>query len=279
MSRLERLLKVSIFYALFLLILGLNTSTAHAEDVVPSDMKILCHTFNDIDILLANTNYWSIAGPRKLTGVTRAGISAGCKAAPIKNFIVVWLEQGPDLTSPDGIKTFDEFKDFLLSLGFKRVLVLHSTNDYGNPKPIFDSSADKLDAHSIETAFLTCEWILLAEYRGYEKKKDISFTNPPVAFFPYLKVIKGPPSGRFPTFWYQFSENKSDPPPPGWKFTPDKMPVIGQRFLLYVTNAVPIPNHGCDTYLGSWGRKEATEENIKALETVMDTYAAPARKK
>jgi len=277
MSRLATLLKDRFFNALLVLILGLNVSPAHAEDVVPADMKILCHTFNDIDILLPNTNACRVTGRKQLTGLTREEILTGCKLAPIKNFIVVWLDKNPDQRPLDSIKTLDEFKDFILGLGFKRTLVL--SIDRVPTKPLFDSAADKIDAHSTEAAFLNCEWILLAEYQGYEKKKDISFTNPPQAQFAFSKIIKGPPTGRYPEFWYQFSENRTDGAPPGWKFTPDKMPAKGTKFLLYVPNAVPIPNHGCDTYLGSWGRKEANEENIKALETVIDIYAVPDRKK
>ncbi|MBS1994024.1 MAG: hypothetical protein JSS83_26110 [Cyanobacteria bacterium SZAS LIN-3] len=112
-------------------------------------------------------------------------------------------------------------------------------------------------------AWLASEWIGVCEYRGYQapKNQKILFHNPPTANFYWTEWIKGPPLNHHLPVKFKFYEYDGAPMPAGWTFGPDKMPKIGSKWIIFIPNAVPVEG-GFDTYKGSFGRQEATDENL-----------------
>jgi len=112
-------------------------------------------------------------------------------------------------------------------------------------------------------AFLGSEWIGLCEYRSYEqpKKHKILFNNPPIAIFHVVDCIKGPPLNKRLPVRFKFYEYDGVAKPAGWEFGPDKMPREGSKWIIFIENAVPIDG-AFDTYKGSYGRQEATDDNL-----------------
>jgi tetratricopeptide (TPR) repeat protein len=122
-----------------------------------------------------------------------------------------------------------------------------------------------------ESAFLKSEWIGICEYRGYEKKENILFNNPPTAQFYWTKCLKGPPLNHDMPVKFKFYEYDGQPKPAGWKFSEDKMPKKGSKWLIFIPNAVVVPG-GFDTYRGSYGRQEATEDNLGTIYAIIEAH-------
>jgi hypothetical protein len=120
------------------------------------------------------------------------------------------------------------------------------------------------------------EWIGICEYDYYEEKENIGYNNPPVAFYSWRKCFKGPPLGGAFCLKYEFREHPKDKIPPGWKFGPDKMPVKGSKWIIFIPNCVMPGYHtGFATYHGSYGRQEATDANIAKVESIIRGQSQP----
>jgi len=137
-----------------------------------------------------------------------------------------------------------------------------------------DQNRDKSKAGSdYVNAWLGSEWIGICEYRGYEKPKNgpILFNNPPTANFYWTEWIKGPPLNRHVPIKYKFYEHDGMTKPEGWKFGPDKMPAVGSKWIIFIPNAIPVEG-GFDTYKGSYGRQEATDDNLGSILAEKETH-------
>lgn len=140
-------------------------------------------------------------------------------------------------------------------------------------------------ALNFQNAFKS-ESITLCEYEGYDKKSDISFYNPPTARYHITKILKGPPLNRSLPIRYEFHDkteavaqvgalNKKvevGKMPVGWKFGPDKMPTKGSRWIIFIQNAVPRRDGSFDTYQGSYGRQEASEDNLNQIYRIIEEH-------
>jgi tetratricopeptide (TPR) repeat protein len=128
-------------------------------------------------------------------------------------------------------------------------------------------------ALSFANAFGYSEFIGICTYEGFEKSKDISFFRPPIAKFHIEQVLKGPPLNRNMPLRYEFHDKIGDSMqvPAGWKFGPDKMPKIGSRWLIFIQNAVPRQG-AFDTYHGTYGRQEASEENLNQIYAIIEAH-------
>jgi tetratricopeptide (TPR) repeat protein len=138
--------------------------------------------------------------------------------------------------------------------------------------------ADKLNPDATDTgrdyenAFRQSEWIGICEYRGFEKKDNIGFYNPPTANFYLVKRLKGPPSQKDLPLKFKFYDHAGMKPPDGWKFGPDKMPKPKSQWIIFIPNFVPIAGQGFDTYKGDYGRQEANEKNLGEIYSIIENH-------
>jgi tetratricopeptide (TPR) repeat protein len=122
-----------------------------------------------------------------------------------------------------------------------------------------------------ENAFRYSEWIGICEYRGYVKKADTSYFNPPTANFYWTKCLKGPPLNHDLPVKFRFCSKDGEKMPAGWKFDAEKMPTRGSQWLIFIPNAVPVGG-AFDTYKGSYGRQEATEANVGEVYRIIEAH-------
>jgi tetratricopeptide (TPR) repeat protein len=122
-----------------------------------------------------------------------------------------------------------------------------------------------------ESAYRKCEWIGICEYKGYEKKPDLGFYNPPTANFNRIECLMGPPLATRLPVHFKFYEIAQEKPPAGWKFGDDKMPAIGSKWIIFIQNAVPTAG-AFDTYKGVYGRQPATEENVGEIRRILEAH-------
>lgn len=114
------------------------------------------------------------------------------------------------------------------------------------------------------------ESIVMAEYLGYEKG-EIHFNNPPLANYHITKILKGPPLNKSIPIKYEFHDHSNPPAPKGWKFSDSDMPKKGSKWILFIKYAVP-HNDMFETYEGSYGRQEASEENLNAVYDLLNAH-------
>jgi tetratricopeptide (TPR) repeat protein len=116
------------------------------------------------------------------------------------------------------------------------------------------------------------EAIVIAEYEGYEKSDAIRYNSPPKAFYHMVELLKGPPFNRAMPVRFAFHTPAASEAPPGWKFD-DKtmMPAKGSKWILFIEWAVPERGQ-FNTYLGSYGRQEATEANLDKLDRLLESH-------
>jgi hypothetical protein len=115
------------------------------------------------------------------------------------------------------------------------------------------------------------ETIVIAEYKGYTKTDDIRWNSPPCANYYITKFFVGPPLNRNLPVRYFFHTPAHAEAPPGWKFDPSTMPAVGSKWILFIEFAAPERGQ-FNTYLGSYGRQEASEKNLDHLDEVMDKH-------
>ena len=116
------------------------------------------------------------------------------------------------------------------------------------------------------------EFIGICTYKGYKKEKDIAFFRPPIAIFHIDEVLIGPPLNPILPVRYEFHDKVGNPTvPSGWTFGPDKMPKPGSRWLIFIENAVA-KREAYETYHGSYGRQEATEENRNKIYAIIEAH-------
>lgn len=117
------------------------------------------------------------------------------------------------------------------------------------------------------------EFIAICTYEGYEVERDIAFFRPPIAIFHIKEILMGPPLNRHLPIRYEFNDKTAtgSKMPEGWKFGPDKMPKKGSEWLIFIENAVP-KRGAFETYHGSFGRQEATDENKNKIYDIIEKH-------
>lgn len=135
-------------------------------------------------------------------------------------------------------------------------------------KEIYTKSKQAL---TYENAFKYSEFIGICSYQGYDSADGITFYHPPIAHFRIEKILKGPKLNRAMPIRFEFHDKSDGEPEKGWKFSADKMPKPGSKWLLFTEMAIPT-NGAFETYRGSYGRQEATEENLDKVYKVMELH-------
>jgi tetratricopeptide (TPR) repeat protein len=127
-------------------------------------------------------------------------------------------------------------------------------------------------AKTFETA-VHSECILIATYEGYTHSSDISYFHPPIAKYRIQKFLKGPPLNRDLPLRYEFHDRSEGvAAPKDWKFSEDKMPKRGSEWLIFIKNGLP-RDGAFDTYMGNYGRQEATVDNLNHVYALLENSA------
>ena len=130
---------------------------------------------------------------------------------------------------------------------------------------------DTKNGADFENAFRMSEWIGVCTYKGYQKKEDIGYFNPPTANFYWTECLKGPPLNHQMPIKFKFYDVSGAKMPEGWSFSADKMPKVGSRWLIFLRSAIPVKG-GFDTYKGDYGRKEADEKNMGEIYRIIEAH-------
>ena len=127
---------------------------------------------------------------------------------------------------------------------------------------------------SFENA-IKSECVVLAVYDGCDNSPDIAWNHPACAHYRIYDIPKGPPLNKSLPVKYEFHDRVNIQIPVGWRFSPDKMPNKGSKWILFIENAVPKQSYGkmmFDLFQGSYGAQAATEENMNHLNALLDKY-------
>jgi tetratricopeptide (TPR) repeat protein len=125
-------------------------------------------------------------------------------------------------------------------------------------------------ATSFENA-IKSECIVIAEFEGIEKEKDIQWNRPPLAHYHITKNLKGPPLNKALPLKYEFHDLVNTAKPAGWKFDAKSLPEKGSQWILFIEFAVP--KRGMfETFQGSYGRQPATDDNLNNLYQLLDKF-------
>jgi hypothetical protein len=117
---------------------------------------------------------------------------------------------------------------------------------------------------------LRSETIVVAEYKGYNKSKEIRWNSPPQANFHITKTLKGKPIIADCPIRYAFHIPDLEIPP-DWKFHESQMPELGSKWILFIESA-KLERGQYNTYWGSYGRQPATEANLQKLNELLANH-------
>ncbi|MBP7861642.1 hypothetical protein KA183_08160 [bacterium] len=103
-------------------------------------------------------------------------------------------------------------------------------------------------------------FIALATYQGYDKDKGDAY--PPCANFKLVQILAGKPccKTKLPIRFVR-SQNIDENPPDGWHASPERMPELGSRWIIFLERFQP-HDGAFDTYKGSLGRVAYTHETL-----------------
>ncbi len=116
-----------------------------------------------------------------------------------------------------------------------------------------------------------CEWIAIAEYKGFTAPRVVTPATPPIAMYRIKKQLRGL---RYPTrnllpIMYEFDRSESQEPQT--KAKKQEMPKKGSKWILFLPEFVA--NHqGFRTFQGGLGRVEYSDENLRAVLSGMKVH-------
>jgi len=126
-------------------------------------------------------------------------------------------------------------------------------------------------------AFMKCEGIFVAEYKGFSSEGVVSYYKPPKAMYHIEEYLKGPPLSRTLPIRYEFHDKiVGEDKPKDWKFSDDKMPKKGSKWLIFIPNCVPVEGQ-FETFHGSYGRQEYNEANIDEIHRIIEEHKGSAK--
>ncbi|MFA6208793.1 MAG: tetratricopeptide repeat protein [Candidatus Obscuribacterales bacterium] len=135
-----------------------------------------------------------------------------------------------------------------------------------------DVRGDKSDfALTLENAYTACEFIGICTYEGVNKADIVTYYHPPVARFHIDTILRGPKLNREMPVRYEFHDKTGDEPPKDWKYSEDKLPKKGSKWILFTDLAIPT-NGAFETYHGNFGRLEATDANLDKIYKIIELH-------
>lgn len=189
---------------------------------------------------------------------------------------VPWLKRAlatvdqPDMTYKPQIRSEEDIpKSDAIPVAVAPVQPITPKEDGIKYRPPETANPEKYNT-SFENA-IHSESIVIAEYEGYDKHADIRYNNPMRADYHIVKILKGPPLNRKLPIKYEFHDHMNTVLPQGWKFGEGMMPKKGSQWLLFIEYAVPKKGE-FETFEGSYGRQEASEENLAKVDALLDKY-------
>lgn len=218
----------------------------------------------DYGVALYNMNRFDLAMPHLKAALATADIPP----PPFKP-IQLKLDQGSGnvIKAPEIIKKHDVGLPPVQAFGSTPVDIAEIASTHVITS---GSSVDTTKLQNFDNA-IRSEFICIAEYKGYDKTDDIRFNSPPATHWHVDKILKGPPLGSSLPLRYDFHTPELKEPPAGWKFDDSKLPKIGSKWIIFIEFGVA--ERGLyNTYLGSYGRQPATEENLNTLDRLLTEH-------
>ncbi len=127
---------------------------------------------------------------------------------------------------------------------------------------------------TLENAFNRAEKIVVADFAGYEGK-NVTYFAPPKAIYKIDRFLIGSALNKTIFVRYEFHNKTNVERPKDFKFSPDTMPQLGSKWILFIDNAVPIDGM-YQTYKGSFGRVEYNDENLDKILQIIDKHKGQA---
>lgn len=126
-------------------------------------------------------------------------------------------------------------------------------------------------------AFMKCEGVFVAEYKGYQHEGPVSYYKPPQANFHIVEYLKGPPLSKTLPIKFEFHEKiVGEEKPADWKFSESMMPKKGSKWLIFIPVCVPIDGK-FETFHGSYGIQEWNEKNIDEIHRIIQEHQGQAK--
>lgn len=111
-------------------------------------------------------------------------------------------------------------------------------------------------------------FVAVVEYVSYDKNQKIGYFNGCTAEYRVLKILKGDKLPQTIMVRYLFHDLSPCLEPVGWKFTEDKLPKAGSKWILFLKPGEKATDP-CDTYRGDAGRLEPTAGNLKKVNDLL----------
>lgn len=125
-------------------------------------------------------------------------------------------------------------------------------------KPMFEPTKDQ--------AF-NFPFIAIVEYTGYKLEGKVDYFSGPIGEYKIIRLLKGANLPEVLDVRYDFSDGSACIAEAGWKFTEDLMPEKGSRWILFLDQDTQMKYW--TTYRGSFGRWDASPENIQEVEDAL----------
>jgi hypothetical protein len=125
-------------------------------------------------------------------------------------------------------------------------------------KPMFEPTKDQ--------AF-NSPLIAIVEYTGYKLEGKVDYFSGPIGKYKIIRLLKGANVPEVLDVRYDFSDGSACIAEAGWRFTEDLMPEKGSRWILFLDKDSQMKYR--TTYRGSFGRWDASPENIQEVENVL----------
>lgn len=122
-------------------------------------------------------------------------------------------------------------------------------------------------SNSIEAAVYHSSLIVEAQFVHLEQAGPISYQSRPLANYRVTKTLKGVYAGSEISIRYSFHDRFALEEPADWRFSEDKLPKAGERFILFLERSGE--SAPWDTYNGSFGRFKSNAMNLAAVSTAI----------
>lgn len=156
---------------------------------------------------------------------------------------------------------FLEGKPLLLSQ-HKRLVLGSPPSTWKEEFPVSEQKK-KGQTISLKEAVSRSPLVVVAEFESIDVNEPVLYTSLPTAKYRVEKVLKGTCVLKEISVRYAFSDFFSRKAPEGWTFCREFLPLAGEKFVLCLSPS--ITKGFWNTYNGSYGRLDANELNLKAV--------------
>ncbi len=148
----------------------------------------------------------------------------------------------------------------------KKLLIMMSLFCFTNLLSLF---AKPMLAPTKDQAF-NSPLIAIVEYTGYKVDGKVDYFSGPIGQYKVIRLLKGANSSEVLDVRYDFTDGSACIKESGWKFTEGLMPEKGSSWILFLDKDSQMKYR--TTYRGSFGRWDASLENIQEVESALKKW-------